>query len=88
MNSGLLGPIYSANQIAIHSVHVNAQGYGLIDLRFASETLGEHVGRSITIHSGPVSSPCSRHTGVARAWLRLGMECHSADVFKPGRVAL
>jgi len=56
MNRGLLGPIYSANQIAVHSVHVNAQGYGLIDLRFASETLGEHVGRSITIHSGPDAS--------------------------------
>ena len=51
-----LGAIYSANAIVVESLAVNAQGFGLFDEEFASDTLLQHVGRSLTIHQGPDSS--------------------------------
>ena len=37
---------------------VNNEGFGLFDEQFASDTLLQHVGRSLTIHEGPdASSP-------------------------------
>ena len=37
-------------------MHVNAQGFGVLDEEFESSSLLQHVGRSLTIHSGPESS--------------------------------
>lgn len=54
--AGALGPIYEANAIAVSSLTINAQGIGYVDIDFTSPTLLQHVGRSLTIHSGPTSA--------------------------------
>ena len=51
-----LGQIYYNNAINIDSLRVNQDNTALLDVEFASETLQEHVGRSLTIHDGPSSS--------------------------------
>ena len=38
-----LGAIYAERAIVVESVHVNAQGFGLFDERFATDSLLQHV---------------------------------------------
>jgi len=53
-----LGAIYSQNAIVVDELRVNAQGFGIFDKEFGTDTLLQHVGRSLTIHVGPdASSP-------------------------------
>jgi Cu-Zn family superoxide dismutase len=56
LTNGALGPIYAENAIVVEHVEVNNAGFGIFDEQFASDTLLQHVGRSLTIHEGPDSS--------------------------------
>jgi len=67
LNDGRLGEIYSSNSIELDELHVDSRGIGLLDTVFddpslifdTSTGLGglqQHVGRSLTIHSGPSTS--------------------------------
>ena len=51
-----LGAIYTSNAIVVEHLNVNAQGFGLLDMEFSSDSLLQHVGRSLTIHAGRDSS--------------------------------
>ena len=53
-----LGAIYSQNGIVVEKLLVNSSGYGIIDQEFETQTLLEHVGRSLTIHQVCAGTLC------------------------------
>ena len=54
-----LGAIYNEAAIVVEELHVDDDGFGILDAKFTSgaatqpEALLRHVGRSLTIHDGP-----------------------------------
>jgi len=52
----LLGPIYQSNAIAVDAISVDALGVAYFQAEFSSDSLLQHVGRSLTIHAGADTS--------------------------------
>lgn len=51
-----LGQIYSSAAINIEHLSVNSRRVAMLDSEYSADTLAQHVGRSLTIHSGRTAS--------------------------------
>jgi len=51
-----IGGIYKSHQIDPEALSVNNKGEAQLDVEYKSDSLLEHVGRALTIHSGPTAA--------------------------------